>query len=859
MHRTRLLLSIVISFLICGSEVGANNSVSEQASLPPQGKFIYLKKDAAQNEQARPLQIVFFRFPASLNEQIYIRVFDPDVSGVHDLSGDVVGSTKFEIYGGKNAYTDAQARLVFPEVEQQGNLLASKTFASEFDNKWYEFGPFDVAQGEKEEEWSYFKFVAHALTGTGENRFRVEATPANAAEALCYNASVLVPKDSDGLQLYLKSGGLQIIGVSAPYDPLLGTATINSIKRKIRLSVPKQGGWARYDLDLIEEETKKRLVYSFSNSGKEDTRLLFTFTDAKGYPLPLFSSESPMAFSAPEPNEPVKHEHKAVESPVVKTNSQPSESHLPVKETRAVDPNLTFVFDASSSFDPDNDQLSFEWDFGDGSPNVQKVKANHTFERAGSYKVTLTVSDGSKAANGSSQLSQLVHVNIPPVIKAITPKYVRTGASGAFDASSSTDSPGEMLSYKWDFGDEATATDAKSNHVYIKGGTYKVRLTVSDNRNLKNSSTKLESEVVVNTPPVAKATWEKLEGTDGNTTTVILDASGSSDPDGDKLEYLWEFAGGGTMEGQRVSRTFTNSGTHTAQLVVRDNSGTPFNSSGATIQIKLNSAPNAIASVPDSGFRGEELVFDASGSTDPDGDKLSYLWSFGDGKNEQGQKVTHRYGSSGQYNVMLTVDDGQQTRSVIEVVRIQTSEVKAALTADNSVVGRPQNYVAVIEGEETGLRFQWEFGDGSRYFGKEARHKYAKAGTYLVQFTVHEGAEPAYIAKVSKTVHANTPPTPVLLTVDEPCCPGRTIRFDASQSKDADGHQLTYFWDFGDGNVSEKASPTHAYTKGGVFKVDLTVTDESGLPGSSASTSRTVNINRSPVPVIHFATLGESN
>ena len=859
MERSKAILTIGISFLICGSEIGANSSVSLQATLPAHGNFIYLKKDSVQGEQARPLQILFFRFPARLNRQIFIRVFDPDTSGAHDLTGDG-DATKFEIYGGKKAYTDAQARLVFPEVEQQGTLLASKTFTSEFDNKWYEFGPFDVAQGERVAEWSYFKLVCHALTGKGENRFRVKATPENAAEALCYNASVVVPKDSDGLKLYLNSAGRHIIGVSAPYDPANGTATINSARRKIRLSVPKQGGWARYDLDLVEEETKKRLVYSFANHGKKDTRLLFTFTDSKGYPLPLFNSQFPLAFSPVETAEPKKTAYKKVTPAEERTASKVvTDAVPPLGKGRAADPNLTFVFDASGSFDPDNDKLSFEWEFGDGSPKVRHVKAAHTFEEPGSYKVTLTVSDGSRTANSTSQISQLVQVNIPPVIKVDLPEYARTGEKSVFDGSESSDSSGETLSYHWDFGDGNSATGAKSSHIYKKRGNYKVRLTVSDNRNLKNSSREIEGKVIVNTPPVAKAAFEILEGSQADTSAVILDAADSSDPDGDKLEYLWEFAGGVTMEGKRIKRTFTNSGIHTAKLIVKDDSGTPFNSSTDTIQIKLNSAPLAIASVSDSGYRGHELVFDGSGSKDPEGDKLSYLWTFGDGKIKEGQKVTHRYGSAGQYNVMLTVSDGQHKTSVNRVVRIHSSPVKVSLKAGDSVVGRPQNYEAVIEGEEAGLRFQWEFGDGSRYYGKTARHKYARAGTYQVQLTVHEGAERAYIAKASKTVHANTPPVAVLSTVDEPCCPGKTIRFDASKSNDADGHKLTYFWDFGDGNVSEKVSPIHTYTKGGVYRVSLTVTDGSGLPGSSALSSVTVKINRSPVPVINFASMGGSN
>jgi PKD repeat protein len=49
-----------------------------------------------------------------------------------------------------------------------------------------------------------------------------------------------------------------------------------------------------------------------------------------------------------------------------------------------------------------------------------------------------------------------------------------------FDASGSSDADGDALSYKWDFGDGATATGATAQHAYSKNGSYQVRVIVSD-------------------------------------------------------------------------------------------------------------------------------------------------------------------------------------------------------------------------------------------------------------------------------------------------------------------------------------------------------------------------------------------
>ena len=80
-------------------------------------------------------------------------------------------------------------------------------------------------------------------------------------------------------------------------------------------------------------------------------------------------------------------------------------------------------------------------------------------------------------------------------------------------------------------------------------------------------------------------------------------------------------------------------------------------SRGCTSTRRRSRPPAAIAQ----GFVGgayDQLLFDASASTDADGQPLSYLWDLGDGVTRTGEKVLHAYAEPGEYSVRLGVADG---------------------------------------------------------------------------------------------------------------------------------------------------------------------------------------------------------
>jgi len=147
--------------------------------------------------------------------------------------------------------------------------------------------------------------------------------------------------------------------------------------------------------------------------------------------------------------------------------------------------NETVSFNASGSFDPDGVITTYVWDFGDGV-NATGCTVTHTYTTAGTFIVTLTVTDDTGAAANDTCA---VTVNCPPVADAGADREVLPNDSVEFNGSGSYDPDGEIVGYLWDFGDGSNATGSSVTHQYALGGTYLVTLTVTDNHNATGADT----------------------------------------------------------------------------------------------------------------------------------------------------------------------------------------------------------------------------------------------------------------------------------------------------------------------------------------------------------------------------------
>ena len=325
--------------------------------------------------------------------------------------------------------------------------------------------------------------------------------------------------------------------------------------------------------------------------------------------------------------------------------------------------------------------VSYEWDFGDGSPSGTGVNINHTFDTAGTYVTTLTVTD----SNGKEGYDTVtITVNEPDAPTAIinTTPFPPTGSAPftvAFDASDSTVSEEygsccSIVNYSWDFGDGSTGTGIITTHSYNTVGLYPVILTVTDSNGKVGYATvviTVTSEVVpgvdnitVNADPQSNA-----PGGTSSISAIVTDTEGDFVADGTTVYF---YTNNGTLS---ADSAVTTNGiakvTLTLAADMQDGEKAKVTafigavngfvevtcSVAVEVGAKIDTTPS-----PATGFIPFTVGFDASRSTVASLPIVSYVWTFTEGDpvvttTVTGVTAVHTFLGNGTYLVKLTVTD----------------------------------------------------------------------------------------------------------------------------------------------------------------------------------------------------------
>lgn len=350
-----------------------------------------------------------------------------------------------------------------------------------------------------------------------------------------------------------------------------------------------------------------------------------------------------------------------------------------------------------------------------------------------------------------------------------------------------------------------------------------------------------------NTAPVANA---GLDQTVFTGVTVTLDGSGSSDADGDPLTYRWRLLARPSGSAAVLSSTSAvrptfvadQPGRYEAELVVNDGS---VDSAPDTVVVNTedrNTAPVASAGPDRNAFVGVEVQLDGSGSSDVDGDALSFAWQLvsrptGSTATLSGANtVQPRFTPDrrGLFVVRLTVDDGRGSTSSDEVtVSTESTDRPPVADAGPDQLVQPGQFVS-LDGTGSAdpdldpiTSYSWSFvalpeGSLATLNGATTSTPSFTAdrrGDFVVQLVVTANG----IAGAPDTVIVTTENVRPVADAgpDRSASVGDTVSLDGSASSDANDDPLAFFWSFLSRPAGSAATLNDALTPFASFLADV--------------------------------------
>jgi hypothetical protein len=546
-------------------------------------------------------------------------------------------------------------------------------------------------------------------------------------QGLAMNGSTTVSPDFT-TPFYLKDSTLQFVLVvnDGILDSKKDTVLIK-VKHKNLVPIAKAGS----DFNVNENATGQ-----LNGAGSKDLDGTFTYQwTATGvaitgstlvnptFTAPEVQADSIITFTLTVTDNKLETAVDAVDVTVKHINKKPVANAGTDKE---VDENIVITLDGSKSKDPDlKDKITYKWMapagivLDDVTSATPKFTSPVIVEETKDYLFKLVVNDGKLDSDTDKVIIKVIHLNIAPVADAGADISIDENVNGNLDGSKSSDFEGKPLIYSWlapvgfVISNPAIAKPSFDAPEVQKDTVYTVILTVNDGVRNSIPDTVKVSVKHINKVPVANAGTDQ---TVGENILVQLDGSASKDLDKyDIVSYLWT-----SLDKAVLNDNTSPTPTFTTPWLMKDsifrfslvlNDGT-VNSVADMVSVTVKHAnlqPTANA--------GTDITLDeetpgqliGTGSTDPEGAVLTYLWKAPAGfviSNPTAVSPTFTaplVDKNTTYEIELTVNDGKSinnthTDKVIVTVN-QVNKLPVA-NAGSDITVREQKPV-MLDGSES--------------------------------------------------------------------------------------------------------------------------------------------------------------
>ncbi|MEO1438055.1 MAG: PKD domain-containing protein, partial [Bacteroidota bacterium] len=453
--------------------------------------------------------------------------------------------------------------------------------------------------------------------------------------------------------------------------------------------------------------------------------------------------------------------------------------------------DFSFSFD-SCSLDPvsfmdtstptDGAIVAWDWDFGDMMGTSDQQNPDHQYTDAGSYTVTLTITDEFFCTHTVSKVVDW----FPGPIISISPSVVQgCEPLEVFFENNSFPIAGYIT--EWDLGDGTITSDPSPTHVYTEAGSYTVIFEQTSPTGCFSRDT-FVNLITVDTLPIADFSF----AFDSCAIDVVMFSDSSSAEAGDIVSWNWNFGDNVTSPNQSPEHLYPDSGNWPATLIVTNTAGCTD-----TITRIVDWFPAPIIEVEPSVVKGCEPLevtfqnnsFPITGYTTE--------WDLGDGTFSLDASPVHTFVDAGIYTISLTQTGPTgcvNTDTFVNLITVDTlptsdftylfdsCSVDPIIFQDNSIAGS-----GTLES------WDWDFGNGDASIDQTPVYQYPLAGSYDIELIV-ENSNGCFDT----------------LTQVLDYFPGSDISFEADETRGCQPHTVNFsnfsspingydiIWDFGD-------------------------------------------------------------
>ncbi|HEX2607077.1 MAG TPA: PKD domain-containing protein, partial [Flavisolibacter sp.] len=455
-----------------------------------------------------------------------------------------------------------------------------------------------------------------------------------------------------------------------------------------------------------------------------------------------------------------------------------------------------------------NNIAEWTWDFGDGSSSHEQGSSRHAFAEAGSYMVTLTITDSL-----GCQSSRQTRITVSGPKASFQPETLAACLKDnliRFIETSTDDGTNKISKKTWYFGDGPGLSNlsAPVQHHYVEPGTYPVSLKVEDQAGCTDSIASLLPIIIAQ--PKAIFLSPDTNSCTGKPVRLINQSEGVD------LQYQWNFGDKTTASDMNPIHLYGTTGNFSIQLQVTDKYGC-IDQAERTEYVHI-SYPVARFSVSDSvGTCPPLLVKFTNESSGYD----QFIWDFGDGNTSTLKNPSHYYTVAGEYESKLIITGpGGCTEVARKKIVIKGPSGSFSYAPLQGCAPLPVTFTATTKNTAS---FIWDMGDGTIVPGTSlnSAHTYTASGSYVPKIIIVDegGCSVPVVGRDTITVFDVAASFGV--SVDKRCDPGSVQFKNSSISND---YIASYEWNFGDGGTSSAENPVYFYKDLGSYAVQLKVT-----------------------------------